>query len=152
MCKAKANGNYMNSILAHQEATADGYQEALMLDTQGYVCEGSGENIFIVKKGKLYTPTLSSALEGITRDTVITIAKDLGIDVIEKSITRDEVYTADEAFFTGTAAEVTPIKQLDRRNIGSGSKGEITDKIQSIYFDIVFGRNEKYKKWLSYID
>ena len=152
MCKAKANGNYMNSILAHQEATSDGYHEALMLDTQGFVCEGSGENVFIVKKGKLYTPTLASALEGITRDTVITIAKDLGIEVIEKSITRDEVYTADEAFFTGTAAEVTPIKQLDRRDIGSGTKGELTGKIQGIYFDIVYGRNEKYKNWLSYVD
>jgi branched-chain amino acid aminotransferase len=151
MCKAKANGNYMNSILAHQEATADGYHEALLLDTQGYVCEGSGENIFIVKNGKLFTPTLTSALEGITRDSVITIAKDLNIEVIEKNLTRDEVYTADEAFFTGTAAEVTPIKQLDRRNIGNGAKGEITHKIQSLYFDIVQGRNDKYKKWLTYI-
>ena len=151
MCKAKANGNYMNSILAHQEATADGYHEALLLDTQGYVCEGSGENIFIVKNGKLFTPSLSSALEGITRDSVITIANNLGIDVMEKNLTRDEIYTADEAFFTGTAAEVTPIKQLDRRNIGNGSKGKITDKIQSLYFDIVQGENEQYKNWLTYI-
>ena len=151
MCKAKANGNYMNSILAHQEATSDGYHEALLLDTQGYVCEGSGENIFIVKNGKLFTPSLSSALEGITRDSVITIANDLGIEVMEKNLTRDEIYTADEAFFTGTAAEVTPIKQLDRRNIGNGSKGKITDKIQSLYFDIVQGENEQYKNWLTYI-
>ncbi len=151
MCKAKANGNYMNSILAHQEATADGYHEALLLDTQGFVCEGSGENIFIVKKGKLYTPSLSSALEGITRDSVIKISNDLGYEVIEKNLTRDEVYTADEAFFTGTAAEVTPIKQLDRRNIGTGSKGDITNKIQSLYFDIVKGKNDQYKSWLNYI-
>lgn len=152
MCKAKANGNYMNSILAHQEATNDGYHEALLLDTQGYVTEGSGENIFIVKKGKLYTPTLTSALDGITRDSVITIAHDEGIEVIEKNITRDEVYTADEAFFTGTAAEITPIKELDRRMIGNGARGEITEKLQSIYFDTVKGENDKYKAWLTYID
>ncbi|MDA0873030.1 MAG: branched-chain amino acid transaminase [Proteobacteria bacterium] len=152
MCKAKANGNYMNSILAHQEATNDGYHEALLLDTQGYVTEGSGENIFIVKKGKLYTPTLTSALDGITRDSVITIAHDEGLEVIEKNITRDEVYTADEAFFTGTAAEITPIKELDRRMIGNGARGEITEKLQSIYFDTVKGENDKYEAWLTYID
>ena len=152
MCKAKANGNYMNSILAHQEATNDGYHEALLLDTQGYVTEGSGENIFIVKKGKLYTPTLTSALDGITRDSVITIAHDEGLEVIEKNITRDEVYTADEAFFTGTAAEITPIKELDRRMIGNGARGEITAKLQSIYFDTVKGENDKYEAWLTYID
>ena len=120
MCKAKANGNYLNSILAHQEATTDGYDEALLLDSQGFVAEGSGENIFIVKNGKLITPSLTSALEGITRDSVMTISKDMGIEVIERNITRDEIYTADEAFFTGTAAEVTPIKQLDKRQIGTG--------------------------------
>src|SRR6056300_669427 len=152
MCKAKANGNYMNSILAHQEAINDGYNEALLLDTQGYVTEGSGENIFIVKKGKLYTPTLTSALDGITRDSVITIALDEGLEVIEKNITRDEVYTADEAFFTGTAAEITPIKELDRRMIGNGARGEITEKLQSIYFDTVKGENDKYEAWLTYID
>ena len=152
MCKAKANGNYLNSILAHQEATTDGYDEALLLDTQGFVAEGSGENIFIVKNGKLITPTLTSALEGITRDSVITIAKDLGITVVERNITRDEIYTADEAFFTGTAAEVTPIKQLDKREIGIGAKGKITNEIQSIYFDSVKGNNNKYKHWLHYID
>ncbi|MDA1339310.1 MAG: branched-chain amino acid transaminase [Proteobacteria bacterium] len=152
MCKAKANGNYLNSILAHQEATTDGYDEALLLDSQGFVAEGSGENIFIVKNGKLITPSLTSALEGITRDSVMTISKDMGIEVIERNITRDEIYTADEAFFTGTAAEVTPIKQLDKRQIGTGVRGQITGEIQSIYFDAVKGNNAKYKKWLSYID
>ena len=152
MTKAKANGNYMNSIIAHQEATSDGYDEALLLDTQGFVAEGTGENIFIVKHGKLYTPTLSSALEGITRDTVITIAKDLNVEVIEKSITRDEVYTADEAFFTGTAAEVTPIKELDKRLIGKGKRGSLTEEIQKIYFDTVKGINSHYAHWLTYTD
>tara|TARA_B110000196_G_scaffold21701_1_gene16974 strand:+ start:1138 stop:2073 length:936 start_codon:yes stop_codon:yes gene_type:complete len=152
MTKAKANGNYMNSIIAHQEATSDGYDEALLLDTQGFIAEGTGENIFIVKHGKLYTPTLSSALEGITRDTVITIAKDLNVEVIEKNITRDEVYTADEAFFTGTAAEVTPIKELDKRLIGKGKRGSLTEEIQKIYFDTVKGINSHYAHWLTYID
>ena len=152
MTKAKANGNYMNSIIAHQEATSDGYDEALLLDTQGFIAEGTGENIFIVKHGKLYTPTLSSVLEGITRDTVITIAKDLNVEVIEKNITRDEVYTADEAFFTGTAAEVTPIKELDKRLIGKGKRGSLTEEIQKIYFDTVKGINSHYAHWLTYID
>ena len=152
MTKAKANGNYMNSIIAHQEATNDGYDEALLLDTQGFIAEGTGENIFIVKNGNLYTPTLSSALEGITRDTVITIAKDLNVEVVEKNITRDEVYTADEAFFTGTAAEVTPIKELDTRLIGKGKRGPLTEEIQKIYFDIVKGDNSDYEHWLSYVD
>ena len=152
MTKAKANGNYMNSIIAHQEATSDGYDEALLLDTQGFIAEGTGENIFIVKHGKLYTPTLSSALEGITRDTVITIAKDLNVEVIEKNITRDEVYTADEAFFTGTAAEVTPIKELDKRLIGKGKRGSLTEEIQKIYFDAVKGINSHYAHWLTYTD
>jgi branched-chain amino acid aminotransferase len=152
MTKAKANGNYMNSILAHQEATNDGYDEALLLDIQGFIAEGTGENIFIVKNDELITPTLTSALEGITRDTVMTIAKGLGVKVTEKSITRDEVYTADEAFFTGTAAEVTPIKELDGRLIGKGTKGPLTAKIQTIYFDTVKGDNADYGDWLSYID
>lgn len=152
MCKAKANGNYMNSILAHQEATNDGYHEALLLDTQGYVTEGSGENIFIVSKGKIYTPTLTSALDGITRNSVITIANDEGYEIIEKNITRDEVYSADEAFFTGTAAEITPIKELDRRKIGNGKRGKVTEKLQSIYFETVKGENSKYENWLTYID
>jgi len=152
MTKAKANGNYMNSILAHQEATNDGYDEALLLDTQGFIAEGTGENIFIVKNGELLTPTLTSALEGITRDTVMTIAKRLNVKVTEKSITRDEVYTANEAFFTGTAAEVTPIKELDGRLIGKGTKGPLTSEIQAIYFDTVKGANPDYEHWLSYVD
>ena len=152
MTKAKANGNYMNSILAHQEATNDGYDEALLLDIQGFIAEGTGENIFIVKNGELITPTLTSALEGITRDTVMTISKGLNVKVIEKSITRDEVYTADEAFFTGTAAEVTPIKELDGRLIGKGKRGPLTEEIQKIYFDTVKGVNADYEYWLSYVD
>jgi branched-chain amino acid aminotransferase len=145
MCKAKANGNYMNSILAHQEAINDGYNEALLLDTQGFVSEGSGENIFLVKNGHLITPSLSSALEGITRDTIIEIAKAHDIQVIEKNITRDEVYTADEAFFTGTAAEVTPIRALDRRNIGKGARGEITEFLQKNLFRCRVWK--KYEIW-----
>jgi branched-chain amino acid aminotransferase len=152
MCKAKANGNYMNSILAHQEAAQDGYQEALLLDVDGFVAEGSGENIFIIRNGKLYTPDLTSALEGITRDTIIHLAKvELGLEVIEKRITRDEVYSADEAFFTGTAAEVTPIRELDNRAIGEGSRGPITEKLQSMYFDVVKGKNAKYAHWLTLV-
>ena len=141
----------MNSILAHQEAITDGYNEALLLDTQGYVAEGSGENIFLVKNGKLITPSLSSALEGITRDTIIQIANDNKIPVIEKNITRDEVYTADEAFFTGTAAEVTPIRELDHRIIGLGRRGELTEFLQKTYFDIVKGENTTYDSWLTYV-
>ena len=150
MCKAKANGNYLNSILAVQEAVACGCDEALLLDHEGYVAEGSGENIFIFRHGKLYTPDLTSALEGITRESVITIATELGIEVIEKRITRDEVYVADEAFFTGTAAEVTPIRILDGREIGCGSRGPITAKIQAMYFDYVHGRRVEHGEWLSY--
>ena len=123
--------------------------EALLLDVDGYVSEGSGENFFLVNNGKLYTPDLSSCLDGITRDTVITLAKDAGIEVIEKRITRDEVYTADEAFFTGTAAEVTPIRELDNRTIGSGARGPVTEKLQSAFFDIVSGKNAKYAHWLT---
>ncbi len=151
MCKAKANGNYMNSILAHQEAAQDGYDEALLLDVDGFVAEGSGENIFIVRKGKLYTPDLTSALEGITRDTIVQLAKELGYEVIEKRITRDEVYTADEAFFTGTAAEVTPIRELDNRNIGTGTRGPITEKLQALYFDVVKGKSAKHADWLTLV-
>ena len=149
MVRAKASGYYINSILANQEVTADGYDEALLLDTEGYVSEGAGENIFIVKSGKIYTPDLASCLDGITRDSVVTIARDLGIEVIEKRITRDEVYCADEAFFTGTAAEVTPIRELDGREIGVGSRGPVTEKIQSMFFDIVGGKADKYKHWLT---
>jgi branched-chain amino acid aminotransferase len=151
MCKAKANGNYMNSILAHQEAIQDGYQEALLLDVDGFVAEGSGENIFLVRKGKLITPDLTSALEGITRDTIVQLANELGIEVVEKRITRDEVYTCDEAFFTGTAAEVTPIRELDNRTIGNGGRGPITEKLQSLYFDVVKGRSAKHADWLTIV-
>ncbi len=151
MCKAKANGNYMNSILAHQEAAQDGYDEALLLDVDGFVAEGSGENIFIIRKGKLYTPDLTSALEGITRDTIVQLAKEIGLEVIEKRITRDEVYTADEAFFTGTAAEVTPIRELDNRNIGTGTRGPITEKLQAMYFDVVKGKSAKHAHWLTLV-
>jgi branched-chain amino acid aminotransferase len=151
MCKAKANGNYMNSILAHQEAANDGYDEALLLDVDGFVAEGSGENIFIIRKGKIYTPDLTSALEGITRDTIVQLAKELGYEVIEKRITRDEVYCADEAFFTGTAAEVTPIRELDNRNIGSGARGPITEKLQALYFDVVKGKSAKHAHWLTLV-
>jgi branched-chain amino acid aminotransferase len=149
MCKAKANGNYMNSILAHQEAAQDGYEEALLLDVDGFVSEGSGENVFIVRRGKLITPDLTSALEGITRDSIITLAEELGLSVVEKRITRDEVYSADEAFFTGTAAEVTPIRELDNRMIGNGERGPITEKLQALYFDCVHGRHPAHKNWLS---
>ena len=151
MCKAKANGNYMNSILAHQEAAQDGYEEALLLDVDGFVAEGSGENIFIVRNGKLYTPDLTAALEGITRDTIVQLAGELGIPVIEKRITRDEVYSADEAFFTGTAAEVTPIRELDRRSIGTGTAGPITKQLQKMYFDAVTGKSAKHADWLTLV-
>jgi branched-chain amino acid aminotransferase len=149
MCKAKANGNYMNSILALQEALRDGYDEALLLDAEGYVAEGSGENIFIIRDGILYTPDLTSALEGITRDTILHFAADLGLVVREKRITRDEVYIADEAFFTGTAAEVTPIREVDGRAIGDGCRGPITTRLQSLYFDQVKGRRDVYPEWLT---
>ncbi len=149
MVRAKASGYYINSILANQEVTAEGYDEALLLDTDGYVSEGAGENVFIVKNGKIYTPDLASCLDGITRDSVLTMARDLGIDVIEKRITRDEMYCADEAFFTGTAAEVTPIRELDNRQIGTGSRGPVTEKLQSLFFDVVAGKADKYKHWLT---
>jgi len=149
MCKAKANGNYMNSMLALNEAMTDGYDEAMLLDNEGYVAEGSGENIFIVRNGVLYTPDLTSALEGITRDTVMTLAQEQGLEIREKRITRDEVYVADEAFFTGTAAEVTPIREVDNRTIGAGSRGPITEKLQTLYFDQVHGRRSEHAGWLS---
>ncbi len=151
MCKAKSNGNYMNSTQALQEALRDGYDEALLLDVDGYVAEGSGENIFIVRNGVIYTPELTSALEGITRETIMALADEMGVDVKEKRITRDEVYIADEAFFTGTAAEVTPIRELDGRSIGSGSRGPVTEKLQSLYFDLVHGRMEKHLDWLTFV-
>ncbi|MES2192536.1 MAG: branched-chain amino acid transaminase [Pseudomonadota bacterium] len=150
MTQAKAVSNYTNSILANMEALDDGYDEALLLDASGFVSEGAGENIFVVKGGVVYTPDLSAgALNGITRNTVMHICKDLGLELVQKRITRDEVYIADEAFFTGTAAEVTPIRELDRIEIGIGSRGPITEKIQNAFFDIVNGRNPKYAHWLT---
>jgi branched-chain amino acid aminotransferase len=152
MTQAKAVSNYTNSILANMEAHEDGYDEALLLDASGFVSEGSGENIFVVKDGVVYTPDLSAgALNGITRNTVSHICKDLGLELVQKRITRDEIYIADEAFFTGTAAEVTPIRELDRIEIGSGSRGPITEKIQAAFFDIVNGRNPKYADWLALV-
>ena len=150
MTQAKAVSNYTNSILANMEATEHGYDEAMLLDANGFVSEGAGENLFVVKDGVVYTPDLSAgALNGITRDTVFNICQDLGLKLVEKRITRDEVYIADEAFFTGTAAEVTPIRELDRVEIGAGGRGPITEKIQSAFFDIVNGRNPKYAEWLT---
>ena len=151
MCKAKANGNYMNSMLALQEALSCGYDEALLLDNEGYVAEGSGENIFIVRDGIIYTPDLTSALAGITRATIFTLAEEIGLKIYEKRITRDEVYIADEAFFTGTAAEVTPIRELDGRIIGTGRRGPITERLQSLYFDVVQGRHAGHQDWLTFI-
>jgi branched-chain amino acid aminotransferase len=151
MVRAKASGYYINSILANQEVTADGYDEALLLDTDGYVSEGAGENVFIVKADKIYTPDLASCLDGITRDSVLTMARDMGIEVIEKRITRDEMYCADEAFFTGTAAEVTPIRELDNRTIGEGSRGPITEKLQALFFDVVAGKAPQYNHWLTLV-
>ncbi|CAM8651446.1 IlvE Branched-chain amino acid aminotransferase/4-amino-4-deoxychorismate lyase [Oxalobacteraceae bacterium] len=149
MVRAKASGYYINSILANQEVTAEGYDEALLLDTDGYVSEGAGENVFLIRNGKIYTPDLASCLDGITRDAVLTMARDLAIDVIEKRITRDELYCADEAFFTGTAAEITPIRELDNRQIGIGSRGPVTEKLQSLFFDVVGGKAPQYQHWLT---
>lgn len=151
MVRAKASGYYINSILANQEALADGYDEALLLDTDGYVSEGSGENVFVVKNGTIYTPDLASCLDGITRDAVLTMARDMGIPVAEKRITRDEMYCCDEAFFTGTAAEITPIRELDNRTIGNGARGPITEKLQSLFFDVVAGKAPKYQHWLTLV-
>ena len=150
MCRAKYSGTYANSILANQEAIDDGYDEALLLDVDGFVAEGAGENLFIVKNNKIYEPELTSALMGITRDTVITLANAAGISVESRRLTRDDVYTADEAFFTGTAAEVTPIRELDRRTIGEGTRGPVTELIQKQFFDIVNGKSPAYDKWLTY--
>jgi branched-chain amino acid aminotransferase len=151
MCKAKANGNYMNSILALQEAISCGYDEAMLLDHEGYVAEGSGENIFLVRNGKLITPDLTSALEGITRETIFQLAEECNLEVVEKRITRDEVYVADEAFFTGTAAEVTPIREVDDRTIGNGGRGPITERLQTLYFDAVHGRTPEHSDWLTHV-
>jgi branched-chain amino acid aminotransferase len=151
MCKAKATGNYINSMLALNEALTSGYDEAMLLDDHGFVAEGSGENIFIVRDGVLYTPDTSSALEGITRDTLMELAADEGLTVREKRISRDEVYLADEAFFTGTAAEVTPIREVDDRAIGKGTRGPVTEHLQSLYFDVVHGRVAAYQDWLTVV-
>ncbi|MEK9895432.1 MAG: branched-chain amino acid transaminase [Burkholderiaceae bacterium] len=152
MTQAKAVSNYTNSILANMEALDDGYDEALLLDATGFVSEGAGENLFVVKDGVIYTPDLSAgALNGITRNTVLHIAKDLGIEVVQKRITRDEIYIADEAFFTGTAAEVTPIRELDRVTLGSGARGPVTQRVQQAFFDIVNGRNAQYSHWLTHV-
>ncbi len=151
MCKAKANGNYINSMLALNEALTCGYDEAMLLDVDGFVAEGSGENIFIVRDGILYTPDLTSALEGITRATIITLAQAQGLEIREKRITRDEVYLADEAFFTGTAAEVIPIREVDDRAIGNGGRGPVTERLQSQYFDVVHGRLDGYEDWLTVV-
>ena len=151
MCKAKASGNYINSMLALNEALTSGYDEAMLLDDHGFVAEGSGENIFIVRDGVLYTPDTSSALEGITRDTLMELAADEGLTVREKRISRDEVYLADEAFFTGTAAEVTPIREVDDRAIGDGKRGPVTERLQALYFDVVHGRVDKYSDWLTLV-
>ncbi|ROR98831.1 branched-chain amino acid aminotransferase [Sinobacterium caligoides] len=149
MCKAKANGNYINSILALREALESGCDEALLLDNEGYVAEGSGENFFMVRNGIIYTPELTSCLEGITRDTIFHLAAEHGYEIREKRLTRDEVYVADEAFFTGTAAEVLPIRELDGRQIGSGRRGPITEVLQAAYFDAVQGRNKGRYDWLA---
>ena len=151
MTRAKVCGYYVNSQIAKKEAISGGYDEALLLDPEGYVSEGSGENIFIVRNGQLKTTPLTTILEGITRDSIMKIAKDNKIPVIEERFTRDEIYIADEAFFTGTAAEVTPIREIDNRKIGIGRRGKITKKLQSIFFDIVKGKNRKYESWLTRI-
>jgi len=149
MARAKMAGTYPNSILANLEATQHGYDEGLLLDVDGFVAEGSGENLFIVKDGKLHEPELTSALSGITRASVIELAEELGYEVVSRRLTRDDIYIADEAFFTGTAAEVTPIRELDGRVIGSGTRGPVTTKIQKLFFDVVAGKVAKHKDWLS---
>jgi branched-chain amino acid aminotransferase len=149
LAKAKTNGNYVNSMMALQEALSKGFDEALMLDIDGFVSEGSGENIFVIRDGVIYTPELTSALPGITRSTIITLANELGYQVIEKQLTCEDVSSADEAFFTGTAAEVTPIRGLDEHTIGSGTRGPITEKLQSLYFDCVAGRSEQHESWIA---
>ena len=152
MCRAKACGNYLNSVLAQAEVARDGYDEALLLDVDGLVAEGSGENIFIVRRGKIFTPDLTSALEGITRDSVFTLAADAGMKVREKRITRDELYCADEAFFTGTAAEVTPIREVDNRAVGNGKRGPVTAQLQEAFFKCVRGEGARSAEWLTPVE
>lgn len=151
MPRAKVASTYANSILANLEVTQEGYDEALLLDTQGFVAEGAGENLFVVKDGRIYEPEIASALTGITRDSVINVAREFGLEVHAKRLTRDDIYIADEAFFTGTAAEVTPIRELDGRTIGEGRRGPVTEKIQARFFDIVNGRAPEYEHWLAYV-
>jgi len=151
MPRAKLASTYANSILANLEATEAGYDEALLLDTNGFVAEGAGENLFVIKDGAIYEPEIASALTGITRSSVIQVAKEFGLEVISKRITRDDIYIADEAFFTGTAAEVTPIRELDGRTIGEGRRGPITEKLQTRFFEIVNGKAPEYEHWLSFI-
>jgi len=151
MTNGKTCGDYVNSILAKREALMDGYDEAIMLDTEGFVSECSGENIFIVRDGKIRTPGLGTILDGITRATVIQVARDSGMEIEEAAITRDDLYIADEIFLTGTAAEVTPIREIDHREIGAGKRGPVTERLQAAFFDIVEGRDERYAHWLSYL-
>jgi len=148
MCRAKYSGTYANSILANTEATEHGYDEGLLLDVDGFVAEGAGENLFMIKNDRIFEPELNSALIGITRDSVIQLAADLGYKVEAKRITRDDLYIADEVFFTGTAAEVTPVREVDGRTVGAGKRGPLTEKLQSLFFDVVNGRSEKYRHWL----
>ncbi|HNH34635.1 MAG TPA: branched-chain amino acid transaminase [Rhodocyclaceae bacterium] len=149
MCRAKYSGTYANSILANMEATEQGYDEALLLDVDGFVAEGAGENLFVIKDGQIYEPEIASALIGITRATVHALAKELGYSVVSKRLTRDDIYIADEAFFTGTAAEVTPIRELDGRRIGEGRRGPVTTRIQSLFFDVVNGKVPAHAEWLT---
>jgi branched-chain amino acid aminotransferase len=149
MVRSKTVANYANSLLAKREALKDGYDEAMLLDTDGYVAEGSGENVFIVRNGKIKTPPLTAILEGITRDTIIQLARERGIPIVEERFTRDELYIADEAFFTGTAAEITPIREVDNRKIGAGKPGPVTKDLQAAFFDIVQGKDAKHAGWLT---
>jgi branched-chain amino acid aminotransferase len=151
MCRAKYSGTYANSILANMEATEHGYDEGLLLDVDGFVAEGAGENLFMVKNNRISEPELNSALIGITRDSVIVLAGELGYTVDAKRITRDDLYIADEVFFTGTAAEVTPVREVDGRTVGAGKRGPLTEKLQGMFFDVVNGRTEKYRHWLHYV-
>lgn len=151
MVRSKTTANYANSLLAKREALKDGYDEAMLLDTDGYVAEGSGENVFMVRKGVIKTPPLTSILEGITRETIIALAAECGMKLVEERFTRDELYVADEAFFTGTAAEITPIREVDNRTIGTGRPGPITKALQTAYFDCVYGREGRHKNWLTYV-
>ncbi len=151
MVRSKTTANYANGLLAKREALKDGYDEAMLLDTEGYVAEGSGENVFMVRKGVIKTPPLTSILEGITRETIIQLAAERGMRVVEERFTRDELYIADEAFFTGTAAEITPIREVDNRTIGMGKPGPVTQQLQAAFFEIVHGRDHKHEEWLTYV-